>query len=232
MAKDLGKILIKNPLLPVVEIEDANNAKPLRDAIQEGGINIIEITLRTKDALTAAEQICQDLDFTVGLGTLIEADQFRYASQLGIDFVSSPGLNRDLMSVAEEEKIAYLPGVFTPSEIMEARDFEYSTMKFFPAYSEAGMQHFPQVSAAFRSLHFCLTGGVNDDNFIKTLSMETVVSVGGSWLAPRELIKNKGWASITHRVKEAVTKLTEFQQAQQALQTEQPVTSETVVKFR
>lgn len=209
MSKDFLQIFADNPLLPVVELEQAADAQPLKEALQKAGINIMEITLRTEQAIAAAESITEDDEFLVGLGTLLEADQFRYASQIGVDFVSSPGLNTDLLSVADAEKIAYLPGVFTPSEIMLARDLEYDIMKFFPAYDNQGIQHFPQISASFRNLHFCLTGGISQANFLKTLDMHGVIGVGGSWLAPKKLINAQDWAGITATAKQAVTALHE-----------------------
>lgn len=207
MARDFEDILLQHPLLPVVELSDPNKAPPLASALAEGGIKILEITLRTDVALSAAERIAGNDDFLVGLGSLLEADQFRYAAQVGAQFVVSPGLNEDLLGVANEEKIAYLPGVFTPSEIMLARDLDYETLKFFPAYTSVGVLHYPQVASSFPTINFCLTGGVTADNFLPTMDMPGVMAVGGSWLAPKKLIEANDWTGITENARRAVTAL-------------------------
>lgn len=216
MSKSFTHIFTQHPLLPVVELKNAAHAVPLKEALMKAGINILEITLRTEEALAAADSIAGDENFLVGLGTLLEADQFRYASQLGADFVTSPGFNVDLISVASTEKIAYLPGVFTPSEVMLARDLEYETMKFFPAYCNKVIQHYPQLSAAFPNLNFCLTGGLNQDNLLATMDMRGVIACGGSWLAPKELIAAEDWDGVTETAQRAVRALSNHRREHEA----------------
>ena len=165
---------------------------------------MIEITLRTDAALAAVENILEREEVIVGLGSLLEADQFRYARQVGARFAASPGLNEDLLSVAEVEKLPYLPGVYTASDIMLARDLECRFIKFFPAYTNGQPSHFAQLAPIFSDLNFCLTGGIGPDNMAEALALPHVAVVGGSWIAPRELIKAKDWSGIEARAKEAM----------------------------
>ena len=207
MSHKIKELFTGHPLLPVVEIMEAASGPPLAQALLDGGIKIIEITLRTDAALSAAELIGQREDIIVGIGTILEADQFRYAHQVEAQFAASPGFNMDLLDVAKEEKMPYLPGVFTASEIMLARDLEYEFIKFFPTYTPTGLSPYPQLAPAFPKMQFCLTGGISQDNFDRTLAMQGVIAVGGSWLAPRQLIEAKDFKEITARAKFATDKL-------------------------
>ena len=197
MSRRIKEIFAEHQLLPVVEIDTPEKGPPLARALLDGGINIVEITLRTDAALAAVEEIVANEDIMVGLGTLLEADQFRYAHQVGAKFTASPGLNVDLLNVADAEKIPYLPGVFTASEIMLARDLEYETLKYYPAFTPEGKTQYTQLAAGFSQMEFCLTGGVTEANFAEALSMKSVIAVGGTWLAPTRLIQESRWEEIT-----------------------------------
>ena len=207
MISNAFEIFANQPLLPVVRLSKAEQGVPLALALLDGGIGVMEVTLRTNAALAAVDKITANVEISVGLGTVIEADHFRYAHQVGAQFASSPGLNTDLISVAEEEKLPYLPGVFTASEVMLARDLDCNTLKFFPAYTGNRLNHYMQLALAFPSLHFVLTGGVNGENYLDTLNLLGVASVGGSWIAPEELIQAEDWTQITERAKLALAHL-------------------------
>ncbi|MBF2735098.1 MAG: bifunctional 4-hydroxy-2-oxoglutarate aldolase/2-dehydro-3-deoxy-phosphogluconate aldolase [Betaproteobacteria bacterium AqS2] len=204
MLTNLANFFGGTRLLPVVEIDAAEDAPALAAALARAGIRVIEITLRTDAALVAVERILEREDVIVGLGSLLEADQFRYARQVGARFVASPGLNLDLLSVAEVEKMPYLPGVYSASEIMQARDLECRFIKFFPAYTSGRLSHFSQLTPIFKDLRFCLTGGIDASNLAEALALPHVEAVGGSWLAPRKLIKEKNWEAIEATAKEAM----------------------------
>ena len=192
------------PLLPVIEIDNADDAPQLAATLAQAGLKVIEITLRTDAALAAVENILEREEVIVGLGSLLEADQFRYARQVGARFAASPGLNEDLLSVAEVEKLPYLPGVYTASDIMLARDLECRFIKFFPAYTNGQPSHFSQLAPIFSDLSFCLTGGIGPENMTEALALPHVAVVGGSWIAPRAMIKAKDWSSIEARAKDAM----------------------------
>lgn len=197
MSRRIREVFDSHRLWPVAELDTPEQGPPLARALLDAGIGILEVTLRTDAALSAVERIVASEDILVGLGTVLEADQFRYAHQVGAKFTSSPGLNVDLLSVADEEKIPYLPGVFTASEVMLARDLEYETLKYFPAFSPQGATQYSQISAAFPQMSFCLTGGIGEGNYTEALSLKGVLAVGGSWLAPRSLVAASDWAAIT-----------------------------------
>lgn len=207
--------MVSNPLelftdhsiLPVVTVDKVEDGVPLAQALLDGGIGLMEVTLRSDAALSAVDRITAEVEIFVGLGTVIEADQFRYAHQVGAHFTSSPGLNASLISVASEEKIPYLPGVYTASEVMLARDLECATVKFFPAYTDGRLNHIDQIARAFPAMDFVLTGGIDGANYLAALAQQRVVAVGGSWIAPRELIAARDWAQISERARQVVAAL-------------------------
>ena len=203
MSRRTKELFVDHRLLPVVEISDPEKGPPLAKALLDGGISILEVTLRTDAALEAVERIVASEDILVGLGTLLEADQFRYAHQVGARFTTSPGLNVDLLNVADEENLPYLPGVFTSSEIMLARDLEYETLKYFPAFTLEGNTQYTQLASAFPQMSFCLTGGVHENNFLSALALKGVMAVGGTWLAPKNLVEESNWEEITWNARKA-----------------------------
>ena len=210
MYHGIRDIFVNNRLLPVAEIQNPEQGPHLAASLIKGGINILEVLLRTDEAISAVEHIIANEDILVGLGTVLEADQFRYAHQIGARFCTSPGLNVDLLNVANVEKMPYLPGAFTASEIMLARDLECRVLKFFPAYTHTGISHYPQLAGAFHGIRFCLTGLIDEKNFIEALKMPKVIAVGGSWLCPTELINAGKWDEITQRAKFAVEEVTKL----------------------
>ncbi len=201
MAKSFKDLLGDRKLLPIAHIDNAADAPRLAEALLASGIDILEITYRTDAALDAITAITSRMDMTVGLGTVLEADHFQFAGQVGAKFVTSPGLNINLLAMANAEHLTYLPSVFTASEIMLARDLEYDTMKYFPAYTGGILSPYPQLAVAFPNLKFCLTGGIDHTNFVQTLALRGVLAIGGSWLASRQLIRDGNWSEITARAK-------------------------------
>ena len=201
MAKDFKLLLGNRRLIPVAHVDNAATAPHLAEALLSCGIDMLEITYRNEAALDVVAAISSRFDMIVGLGTVLEADHFQFATQVGAKFVTSPGLNINLLSMANAEHLTYLPGVFTASEIMLARDLEYETLKYYPIYTSAGISPYPQLASAFPKLNFCLTGGVNQDNFLQTLALPGVLAIGGSWITSRRLVSEGNWAEITARAK-------------------------------
>jgi len=177
-------LLHNNPIIPVVKIESLEEVIPLLDYFKEKNINCIEITLRTEcavDAIKLAKQHC-DNSFSIGAGTVINPKQITELVEAGVDFIVLPGVQKDLLSVLNELNIPFLPGVMTPSDIMEALRLGWDTLKFFPAHIAGGIDAIKTYSQVFPQVKFCPTGGISYDNHLEFLALENVISVGGSWV--------------------------------------------------
>jgi 2-dehydro-3-deoxyphosphogluconate aldolase / (4S)-4-hydroxy-2-oxoglutarate aldolase len=191
-------LLKQSRVVPVIVIDDAENAVPLAQALVAGGISIIEVTLRTPTAMESIKQIAQHVpEITLGAGTIMDPDQFKQVKDLGAKFAVSPGLSLTLVSAANAAGLPYLPGVATASEIMRALHSGIEVMKFFPVETLGGLKAVTMMQSVFPQAKFCVTGGVTLENISNYLALEPVVAIGGSWLATREMIKQKKWAEIT-----------------------------------
>ena len=201
-AKEVMEI---SPIIPVIELESADDALALADALLEGGISIIEITLRTKAGLKAIEAISKSIpQMNVGAGTVLNESDFKQAVAHGAQFVFSPGISEELMQVSKELDIALIPGVATASEVMLAKNNGFEYCKLFPATVAGGVEALKAFSGPFASMHFCPTGGVNLKNVNDFLSLSNVVCVGGSWTVPKAAIDMKDFQKITRLCKEAM----------------------------
>jgi 2-dehydro-3-deoxyphosphogluconate aldolase / (4S)-4-hydroxy-2-oxoglutarate aldolase len=181
---NIRTLLRDNPIVPVVKIDHLKEVIPLLDYLKEHHFNSIEITLRTDcamDAIRLAKEHCDD-SFLVGAGSVIKTEQIKELLDLGIDFIVLPGMQKDLIEVLEEMKIPFLPGVMTPSEIMEALRMGWDTLKFFPAHIAGGMEALKTYSQVFPKVKFCPTGGISVENHKDFLALDNVLSVGGSWV--------------------------------------------------
>lgn len=184
----LVDILSQNRIIPVIVIDKVEHAIPLAETLLKSGFNVLEITLRTACALAAIEKI--NIAFPeaiVGAGTIVEGKQFSQIKAVGAKFAVSPGLNKTLVTEAEKHNIPYLPGITTVSEALFAHQLQLHYLKFYPAESMGGIKTLRAI-AEILPLHFCPTGGLNADNFLKYLSLPYVTCIGGSWIAPRKLI--------------------------------------------
>jgi len=203
----LREILQLSPVIPVIVIRDENDAVPLAQAIIKGGINVLEITLRTTAAFPAIEKISQEVpDAIVGAGTVINPFQMRKARDIGAKFAVSPGLTLELLEAAREDSFPYLPGVASASEIMQALQLDFNIVKPFPAELLGSTKWIASHKAVFPDLAFFPSGGITKDNMKNYLALESVIAVGGTWLTPPELIKRKDWAGITALVQETLVK--------------------------
>jgi len=201
----LEPILLSQPVIPVVQIDDLADAIPLAEALIQGGIRAIEVTLRSGVALDAIKNIASNVpQAIVGAGTVLNREQYFQAVERGAKFIVSPGMYSSTYGAAYSNSVPYLPGVITPSEIMEALNREYTYMKFFPAEQAGGIDYLKALAGPFPQVKFCPTGGITAASAAEWLKLPNVVCVGGSWLAPKNLIKSKDWAAISQLAQEAM----------------------------
>lgn len=186
------------PVMPVIVIDDATHALPMAEALREGGVTVLEITLRTDAALTAISQISKALpDVVVGAGTVLSAAQLQRVADAGARFAVSPGLTDSLLTAAKSSRIPLLPGAVTASEIQLAMEHGLDTLKFFPAETAGGVPMLKAFNGPFNQLRFCPTGGISVSNAGQYLALPNVACVGGSWLTPAAEMKAGNWRALT-----------------------------------
>ena len=192
------------PVIPVLVINDAGLAVDLAGALHAGGIEVLEVTLRTDCALQALQAIRRELpQLLVGAGTLIHAEQFAQARDAGAHFAVSPGFTSRLAAAAEHSALPYLPGVMTPSEVLLALEHGYRSLKLFPANGATSVKMLKSFKGPFTGIRFCPTGGITPDNLLSFLRLPNVACVGGTWIAPDNLIRARAWDQITQLASEA-----------------------------
>ncbi|GAA6923201.1 bifunctional 4-hydroxy-2-oxoglutarate aldolase/2-dehydro-3-deoxy-phosphogluconate aldolase [Helicobacter pylori] len=205
MQDKIIEVLQISPIVPVVVIEDIKDAVPLAQSLIEGGIHIIEVTLRSSCALEAIELIAKNVPkMRVGAGTILNPTQLEQAQNRGAEFLISPGLTIKLLEYAKKKDMPLIPGVSSSSEVMQALELGYSTLKFFPAEYCGGVKLLNAFNGPFKGVKFCPTGGISADNMHSYLNLENVLCVGGSWLTPKNLIQNKEWDKITEICKRSL----------------------------
>lgn len=194
-----------SPIIPVVVIENIKDAVPLVQSLIEGGIHIIEVTLRSSCALEAIELIAKNVPkMRVGAGTILNPTQLEQAQNRGAEFLISPGLTIKLLEHAKKKDMPLIPGVSSSSEVMQALELGYNALKFFPAEYCGGVKLLNAFNGPFKGVKFCPTGGISADNMRSYLNLENVLCVGGSWLTPKNLIQNKEWDKITEICKRSL----------------------------
>lgn len=202
--ESLLTILERQPVVPVVRIERLADAVPLARALVAGGLPVIEITLRTPDALDAIRLVADEVDGAiVGAGTIVTARQFEKAVSAGARFGVSPGTTQELLDAAHSSVMPLLPGAVTPSEIMSIYEEGYSVLKFFPAEQAGGARYLSALLAPLPRVRFCPTGGITPSNARDYLVLDNVICVGGSWVAPDRCVRSGDWAEITRLAQEA-----------------------------
>lgn len=205
MQDKIIEVLQISPIVPVVVIEDIKDAVPLAQSLIEGGIQIIEVTLRSNCALEAIELIAKNVPkMRVGAGTILNPTQLEQAQNRGAEFLISPGLTIKLLEHAKKKDMPLIPGVSSSSEVMQALELGYSALKFFPAEYCGGVKLLNAFNGPFKGVKFCPTGGISIDNMHSYLNLENVLCVGGSWLTPKNLIQNKEWDKITEICKRSL----------------------------
>lgn len=202
----LLSLLDGQPVIPVLKIANVVDAVPLARALARGGLPAIEITLRTASALEAIRQVAAEVEEAiVGAGTILDAAQFEKAAAAGSRFIVSPGITRELLSAADDSNVPLLPGAITPSEIMAAREAGLRFLKFFPAEQSGGTASLKAFASPLADVKFCPTGGISGKNAADYLALSNVICVGGSWVAPDELVKAGKWDEIEALARAAST---------------------------
>ncbi len=199
-----SEVMSVSPIVPVISLERVEDALALAEALLEGGISIMEITLRTQAGLKSIEAIAKSMpQMHVGAGTVLNARGFKQAFEYGAQFVFSPGISEELMNTSKELNTALIPGVATASEVMLAQNNGFEYCKLFPAIVAGGVEALKAFSGPFPSMYFCPTGGVKLNNLNDFLSLDNVICVGGSWIVSKEDIAQKNFKKITRLCKEA-----------------------------
>lgn len=192
------------PVVPVLIIEDARSAVPLARALVKGGLKAIEVTLRTPAALDAIERVAGEVEGAMpGVGTVLTAEQLGKAAKAGARFAVSPGGASGLFDAADDSDVPLLPGAVTASEVMAALERGYRFQKFFPAGQAGGANYLKALSSPLQDVVFCPTGGVNLANAPDYLALGNVICVGGSWVAPKDLVAAEDWDGIEALAREA-----------------------------
>jgi 2-dehydro-3-deoxyphosphogluconate aldolase/(4S)-4-hydroxy-2-oxoglutarate aldolase len=191
------EICLLAPVVPVLVIHDVAHARPLAQALVAGGLPALEVTLRTPVALEAIAEMAQVAGGVVGAGTLLTPADVQAAKAAGAKFGVSPGATDILLDACESADLPLLPGAATSSEVMRLLERGYSVQKFFPAEANGGAPALKSIGGPLPQVSFCPTGGVSLTNAPNYLSLSNTLCVGGSWVAPQNLIDAGDWDAIT-----------------------------------
>jgi 2-dehydro-3-deoxyphosphogluconate aldolase/(4S)-4-hydroxy-2-oxoglutarate aldolase len=185
-------------VIPVIAIDDLQQAVPMAKALVAGGIRVLEVTLRTAHGLAAIRAIAEQVpEAIVGVGTLLQPEEFGAARDAGAVFGVSPGLTPALIAAARSSGLPLLPGVMTPSEVMAAREAGFRQLKLFPAVPAGGVGMLNAIAGPLQDVVFCPTGGITQESASQFLACKNVACVGGSWLTPKNAVHTGDWAGIT-----------------------------------
>lgn len=191
------------PVIPVIVLHQVDDAVPVAQALLEGGVRVLEVTMRTPVALRCMEAIARAVpQAIVGAGTVRSAADARAALAAGARFAVSPGYTGALGAACREIGLPLLPGVATASELMAAQDAGHDFVKFFPASAAGGIPLLKALSGPFPDVNFCPTGGVTPQNVRDYLSLPQVKVCGGSWLTPQDAVQARDWTRITRLAQE------------------------------
>ena len=191
-------VMTGQKVIPVIVLDNSDDAVPLAKALVAGGLPAIEITMRTSAALDSIARVAAEVpEALVGAGTILNAKNWDQAVAAGSKFIVSPGLTPELAAAADGHDVPLLPGSVTSSEIMKAMELGYTHLKFFPAEQAGGASYLKSCSSVFGAVKFCPTGGISVGNANDYLSLSNVLCVGGSWVAPKDMIAAGDWDGIT-----------------------------------
>ena len=191
-------------VVPVIVLRDAAHAVPLAHALLEGGIDVMEITLRSDAALKAIEAVARAVpQMHTGAGTVTRVDQVQQVMSAGARFALSPGCTDALFAAVQAARLPFIPGVMTPGEVMLRREQGFTLMKLFPAQQAGGMGMLKALGAPIPDVQFCPTGGVSPENLQDFLKLPNVAMAGGSWLTPADALAAGDWERITQLAREA-----------------------------
>ncbi|AIJ78385.1 2-dehydro-3-deoxy-phosphogluconate aldolase [Brucella abortus] len=197
-------IMKGQPVIPVLLIDKVEHAVPLARALARGGLPAIEITLRTAAALDAIRAVADEVpEAIVGAGTILNAKQYEDAAKAGSRFIVSPDATKYIVAAANDSDVPLLPAAITPGEMLALREEGYTHLKFFPAEQAGGAPFLKALSSPLAGTFFCPTGGISLANARTYLPLPNVLCVGGSWVAPKELVEAGNWNAITDLAKDA-----------------------------
>ncbi len=198
-------IFAMGPIVPVLVINKVEDALPIAEALLEANVKVLEVTLRTPAALDVIAEIAAKLpEAMIGSGTVTNRVQLQQSIDAGAKFAISPGLTKDLLQAGNESEIALIPGISSISELMDAIDYGYDHVKFFPAEASGGTKAIQSIGGPFPDIRFCPTGGININNVRNYLALPNVACCGGSWLVSDAIVEAKNWSEITRLAKEAL----------------------------
>ena len=205
----LSEILLgRTPVIPVLHVESPDHAEPLLAALVDGGISVVEVTLRSSCAFEVITRMrAMGTNTLIGAGTVTRASQFAEAHDAGAMFAVSPALTKELADAAASVGLPYLPGVCTPSEALRARESGFVELKFFPADLMGGIGWLNHIHPLYPELAFCPTGGINAENARDYLAQQNVFTIGGASVAAREAIAKEDWHGISDRSRTVVERV-------------------------
>ena len=207
VADPVATRLTAKGVVAVLMIDRVDDAVPVAEALLRGGVDAMELTLRTEAALPALELITGSVpEMLAGIGTILKPDQVIQARDSGAAFGVSPGTNVEVIEAAHAAGLPFAPGIMTPSDIERALPFGCEILKFFPAGSSGGIKHLKNIAAPYAhlGLKYVPLGGVNENNMTDYLKEDIIAAVGGSWIAHRDLIASGQWDQITSNASSAV----------------------------
>jgi len=198
-------LLAGNPVIPVITLEQVEDAVPLAEALVAGGLKVLEITLRTEAAVEGIRQIIKHVpEAIVGTGTVCSEEQIKLSEDLGCQFMISPGATDKLLAIGSKSSVQFLPGISTVSELMCGIEHGLQNFKFFPAEAAGGAPVLKAMAGPFADVRFCPTGGIGLHNAMDYLALPNVLCVGGSWIAQQADIRQKRWKEIEQLARDAV----------------------------
>ena len=205
MAHSLTERLGRAPVVPLIQAEKPDVAAAIAQALQAGGLDVVEVVLRSDHAIACLQRVAESLpEATVGAGTVLTADQARAAIDAGAAFIVSPGLDEGVVQVAQGAGLPVFPGIATATELQRAWNLGLDTVKFFPAGLAGGTAMLKTLGAVFRGVRFMPTGGVSAANLAEYLAIPAVIACGGSWLTPAAKVKSGNYAAITRLAEQAL----------------------------
>jgi 2-dehydro-3-deoxyphosphogluconate aldolase/(4S)-4-hydroxy-2-oxoglutarate aldolase len=202
-AEAIRSILSLAPVVPVIILDEVEKARPLAEALVAGGLPVLEVTLRTPNALKVIEEMATVTGAIVGSGTVRDPKQMQQSVAAGCRFMVSPGASPRLLDAADDIGIPLLPGIGTPTEAMTAAERGYSFLKFFPAEALGGAPVLKAFASPLPDITFCPTGGIDAAKARTYLSLANVICVGGSWIMPADALASGDFARIEGLAREA-----------------------------
>ena len=205
MSPKLTKKIDDSGVIAVLVIDEEKHAVPMARALLKGGVDTIELTLRTPAAIDAAKAIKKEVpEITLGFGTVLTVDQVKAVVDVGADFAVSPGCNPKIIAEAFRQGLSFAPGIMTPTDIEIAIQEGCRILKFFPAATSGGIKHLESMSAPYNylGLKFIPLGGCNLSNAPTYLESNLITAIGGTWIAKRNLIQSEDWSTITNNARE------------------------------